>query len=133
MLSGPHSESHCSRQRAKSQARRGTRTPRSSNQELSTELRAHAGSPEASKPTSHRSDPRPQNDDNWRAGPSRWEALTAPLWQRLQEQLATLSTDSKHIVVEQAGHNIQVDRPQVVVQSILDVVARVRAQAERRH
>jgi pimeloyl-ACP methyl ester carboxylesterase len=58
--------------------------------------------------------------------PPQWEKLTEPVWQQLQAQLATLSTNSKHIVVEHAGHNIQLEQPQVVVNAILDVVRQVR-------
>ena len=54
--------------------------------------------------------------------PAQWEELTEPVWQQLQAQLATLSTNSKHIVVDHAGHNIQLEQPQVVVNAILDVI-----------
>jgi len=46
--------------------------------------------------------------------------------QRLDEQLLTLSTDSKRIVAKTAGHNIQADDPQLVIDEIADVVLRVR-------
>jgi len=59
--------------------------------------------------------------------PPQWEELTEPVWQQLQAQLATLSTNSKLIVVEHASHNIQFDQPQVVVKAILDVIRQVKA------
>jgi len=59
--------------------------------------------------------------------PPQWEELTEPVWQQLQAQLATLSTNSKHIVVDHAGHNIQFEQPQVVVNAILDVIGQVKA------
>jgi pimeloyl-ACP methyl ester carboxylesterase len=62
--------------------------------------------------------------------PAEWEALAEPVWQTLQIQLATLSTNSKHIIVENAGHNIQFDQPQVVVDAILDVVENVRTRTK---
>jgi pimeloyl-ACP methyl ester carboxylesterase len=59
--------------------------------------------------------------------PPQWEELTGPVWQQLQAQLATLSTNSKHIVVDHASHNIQLEQPQVVVNAILDVIQQVKA------
>jgi pimeloyl-ACP methyl ester carboxylesterase len=74
-------------------------------------------------------------DPNATAGgglvPRQWEELTEPVWQQLQTQLATLSAHSKHIVVNHAGHNIQFEQPQVVVDAILDVIQQVRASRER--
>jgi len=59
--------------------------------------------------------------------PAQWWSLTEPVWQQLQVELTGLSTNSKHRVVEHAGHNIQFEQPQVVVDAILDVVGQVRA------
>lgn len=59
--------------------------------------------------------------------PSQWEELTEPVWQQLQTQLAMLSTNSKHIVVDHASHNIQFEQPQVVVNAILDIIRQVKA------
>jgi len=48
-------------------------------------------------------------------------------WNReLQNQLATLSTNSEHIVIEHSGHHIQLDQPEIVIASILRVVDAVR-------
>ena len=46
----------------------------------------------------------------------------------LQRKLAALAPDSTHIVVEDSGHYIQLDQPQVVVDAILDVVEAARAE-----
>jgi len=59
--------------------------------------------------------------------PPQWERLTEPVWQQLQVQLANLSTNSQHKIVPHAGHNIQLEQPQVVIDAILDVVERARA------
>jgi pimeloyl-ACP methyl ester carboxylesterase len=40
------------------------------------------------------------------------------LWMELQEKLLNLSTNSKHIKVQGAGHYIQLDKPNVVVDAI---------------
>jgi len=48
------------------------------------------------------------------------------LWQGLQRDLAQLSSNSKFVAVEDSGHFIQVDRPQVVVDAIRELVEQVR-------
>jgi pimeloyl-ACP methyl ester carboxylesterase len=63
--------------------------------------------------------------------PPQWESLTEPVWQQLQVELAAISTNSKHRVVEHAGHNIQFEQPQVVADAILDVVQQVRVQSRQ--
>ena len=54
------------------------------------------------------------------------EPLIDSVTQRLAAQLLTLSSDSKLIVAKTAGHNIQADEPQLVIDAISDVVLRVR-------
>ena len=44
----------------------------------------------------------------------------------LQAKLAGLSTQGKQVQVERAGHYIQVDQPQVVINAIREVVELVR-------
>jgi pimeloyl-ACP methyl ester carboxylesterase len=46
------------------------------------------------------------------------EPLIDSVTQRLAAQLLTLSSDSKLIVAKQAGHNIQADEPQLVIDAI---------------
>jgi len=48
------------------------------------------------------------------------------VWQELQRDLAQLSSNSKFVVVEDSGHFIQVDRPQVVTEAIKELVEQVR-------
>jgi pimeloyl-ACP methyl ester carboxylesterase len=45
------------------------------------------------------------------------------VWQNLQNDLASLSSNSTHITATQAGHYIQVDEPQLVIDAILKIVA----------
>lgn len=59
--------------------------------------------------------------------PAEWEKLSEPLHQRLQIELAKLSTNSEHIVAEKAGHNVQLEEPQLVIDAILGVVQQARA------
>ncbi len=51
-----------------------------------------------------------------------WQAQ----WERLHAQLAALSTRGQHRVVKGAGHYIQRDQPQAVVQAVTDVLAQLR-------
>jgi pimeloyl-ACP methyl ester carboxylesterase len=48
------------------------------------------------------------------------------VWYPLQADLAAMSADSKHIVAERAGHYIHHRHPELVVESILDLVRRAR-------
>jgi pimeloyl-ACP methyl ester carboxylesterase len=47
------------------------------------------------------------------------------IWSELQADLLTLSGNSRQIVAHHAGHMIQVDEPQLVVDAIADVVRQV--------
>jgi pimeloyl-ACP methyl ester carboxylesterase len=50
-----------------------------------------------------------------------------PAWLALQKELAALSTNSVHVVAEQAGHLLHDDDPELVTRTIADLVRRVRA------
>lgn len=69
--------------------------------------------------------PQPPNDKN--PLPRDWQLAIDPLHQELQRELATISSESKHIVASKAGHNIQLDEPQLVLDAITDLVRRSRA------
>ena len=45
-------------------------------------------------------------------------AASARIWTELQDDLATLSTNAEHVVVENAGHFIQKDQPEAVFKAI---------------
>jgi pimeloyl-ACP methyl ester carboxylesterase len=47
-------------------------------------------------------------------------------WTALQAGLAAAAPQGRHVVVEDTGHNIPKDRPSVVADAILQVVAQVR-------
>lgn len=49
------------------------------------------------------------------------------VWNELQEELAALSTRSRRIVAQKAGHLIQIDQPELVVDSIRQLVGELRA------
>jgi pimeloyl-ACP methyl ester carboxylesterase len=49
------------------------------------------------------------------------------LWMHVQGLLADLVPGAKHLVVEDSGHIIQEDKPQVVIDAIQEVVEGVRS------
>lgn len=48
--------------------------------------------------------------------------ITEEIWRSYQKDLATLSNYSKHIIVEDCGHYIQKDKPQVVINAIKEMI-----------
>jgi pimeloyl-ACP methyl ester carboxylesterase len=50
-----------------------------------------------------------------------------PTWSGMQDELAALSSDSVHMTAVNAGHNVHIDEPLLVVQAIRDLVERCRA------
>jgi pimeloyl-ACP methyl ester carboxylesterase len=44
------------------------------------------------------------------------------VWMKLQAELAQLAPRSRHIIVEESGHNIHLDRPDAVIDAIWEVV-----------
>ncbi len=59
--------------------------------------------------------------------PEELAAKLEVIWSELQEDLVGLSTRSRHIVASHAGHHIQLDEPQLVVDAILKVLGEARA------
>lgn len=51
------------------------------------------------------------------------------VWQQMQAEMATWSTQSQHWQLADAGHYIQFDRPDAVIAAVQSVVAAVRAQS----
>jgi pimeloyl-ACP methyl ester carboxylesterase len=49
------------------------------------------------------------------------------VWLAMHEEMVKLSTAGEHRIVPDAGHSIQMDQPQAVIQAVDDVVARVRS------
>ena len=52
---------------------------------------------------------------------------TNAAWEKMQEQLAHLSTRGTRTVAKNSGHYIQIDRPDVVIDAVRSVVEQVRA------
>ncbi len=50
------------------------------------------------------------------------KSALSPIWQKLQADLATLSTNSTHIVAEKAGHNIHHDDPKLVIEAVRQII-----------
>jgi pimeloyl-ACP methyl ester carboxylesterase len=51
---------------------------------------------------------------------------TVPDWSEYQRDLATLSTDSAYLVAEGSGHYVQLDRPDLVVKAVTNIVKKIR-------
>lgn len=58
--------------------------------------------------------------------PADWAEASEGLHQKLQVDLAKLSSNGKHVLASKAGHNIQFEEPQLVIDSILELVQRAR-------
>lgn len=54
-----------------------------------------------------------------------WDALEAVL-QELQDELAALTPDARHVIASRSGHYIQIEQPELVIEAIRQVVAGVR-------
>jgi pimeloyl-ACP methyl ester carboxylesterase len=52
------------------------------------------------------------------------------VWQTLQADLATLSTNSTHTIVEGAGHGIHLDQPRVVIDAIRAMIEQISGEGE---
>jgi hypothetical protein len=50
------------------------------------------------------------------------------LWVDMHDEIAALSSRGENRVVDGAGHYIQIDRPQVVIDAVLEVLETVRSQ-----
>jgi pimeloyl-ACP methyl ester carboxylesterase len=54
-----------------------------------------------------------------------WDAFDA-VWQDLQDELAALAPDARHVVASKSGHYIQLEQPALVIEAIRQVVEGVR-------
>jgi pimeloyl-ACP methyl ester carboxylesterase len=61
-----------------------------------------------------------------------WERIRS-VWSELQGELLTLSANSRHVVADNAGHHIQLDEPQLVIDAIIEVVKAARTGVARSH
>ena len=61
--------------------------------------------------------------------PSLSETENQEFWEEtrtMQSELAALSSNSTHTIAEQSGHHIQFDQPDLVINTILEMVAALR-------
>jgi pimeloyl-ACP methyl ester carboxylesterase len=54
-----------------------------------------------------------------------WETFDT-VWQELQDELAALAPEARHVVAAESGHYIQIQQPDLVIAAIEQVVAAVR-------
>jgi hypothetical protein len=57
------------------------------------------------------------------------QASAMAAWAELQAELAALSSNGRQVIAEDAGHYVHLDRPQLVIDVIREVVEAVRAQS----
>jgi pimeloyl-ACP methyl ester carboxylesterase len=48
-----------------------------------------------------------------------------PVWAQLQDELADLSTSSTHVIAACAGHHVQLDDPDLVIETVVELLGRV--------
>lgn len=54
----------------------------------------------------------------------------AQVWARIQSDLASLSNNAKLIVAERAGHNVQWDEPELIIDAVADMCAALSSEEE---
>jgi hypothetical protein len=68
-------------------------------------------------------------DPNWPGDPGtpvELQPVLEGVWQQLQRDLLILSKNSRQIVAVDSGHAIQFDNPQLVIDSIFEVMSQTR-------
>lgn len=55
---------------------------------------------------------------------------TVDAWSKMQDELAQLSTRSTHVIAKNSGHYIQLDRPDLVVEAVHQIVQQARQTPE---
>lgn len=66
----------------------------------------------------------------WDTAVSKFARRRAQVWARVQADLASLSCNSKLIVAEHAGHNVQWDEPELIIDAVTDMCAALAADQE---
>jgi pimeloyl-ACP methyl ester carboxylesterase len=54
-----------------------------------------------------------------------------PVWLQLQDELADLSTSSTHVIAACAGHHVQLDEPGLVIETVVELLGRVRQRGQQ--
>jgi pimeloyl-ACP methyl ester carboxylesterase len=67
-----------------------------------------------------------QDPDRPKSGWDAQSIAAQPIWNQLQESLKTLSPQSRRIIARGSGHHVMIDRPDVVISGIREVVTDVR-------
>jgi pimeloyl-ACP methyl ester carboxylesterase len=64
---------------------------------------------------------------NWPGYPDGYlERVINPIWEQLQEELVGLSTNSRHVAADKAGHHVNRDEPELVARIIRELVKQAR-------
>jgi pimeloyl-ACP methyl ester carboxylesterase len=68
-----------------------------------------------------------RNTTNWPGYPDGYiERVINPMWEVLQAELAGLSTNSRRVVTDKAGHHVNRDEPELVARIIRELVKQAR-------
>jgi pimeloyl-ACP methyl ester carboxylesterase len=67
-----------------------------------------------------------QDPDRPKPGWTQQQIAAQPLWNRLQENLKSLSPRSRRIIARSSGHHVMIDRPDVVIGGVQQLVHDVR-------
>src|SRR5262249_44119311 len=70
-----------------------------------------------------------QDPDRPKPGWSADAIAAQPIWNRLQEGLKALSPHSRRVIARGSGHHVMIDRPDVVVRAVGEVVQAARTRA----
>ena len=54
-------------------------------------------------------------------------SMPLDVWPQLQDELADLSTASRHIYAQRAGHNIHLDEPEAVIRALREMIRQCRS------
>ena len=67
-----------------------------------------------------------QDPDRPKPGWSAQDIAANPIWASLQERLKTLSPHSRRIIARTSGHHVMIDRPDVIISGVRQVVIGIR-------
>lgn len=67
-----------------------------------------------------------QDPDRPKPGWPAQDIAANPIWAEMQENLRTLSTRSRRIIARGSGHRVQIDRPDVIVSAVGEMVSQLR-------
>ena len=71
-----------------------------------------------------------QDPDRQQPGWGAQDMADRPIWGTLQEQMKSLSPCSRRIIAMSSGHHVMIDRPDVIVRNVTDLLQHLRGNGE---